>query len=144
MVWHGAGPRPRRAASPRRLIRVDRIEIKGLRAFGRHGVFERERRDGQTFVVDVALEVDLSRAAVSDALADTIDYGLLAERLAQAVSSTRFDLIEALAGHLAGIALEDRRVRAAEVRVAKPEAPLPVTLAEVAVVVRRRCDGGPS
>ncbi|MGH8934348.1 MAG: dihydroneopterin aldolase [Egibacteraceae bacterium] len=126
------------------MIRVDRIEIKGLRAFGRHGVFERERRDGQTFVVDVALEVDLSRAAVSDALADTIDYGLLAERLAQAVSSTRFDLIEALAGHLAGIALEDRRVRAAEVRVAKPEAPLPVTLAEVAVVVRRRCDGGPS
>ncbi len=120
---------------------MDRIEIKGLRAFGRHGVLERERRDGQMFVVDVALEVDLTRAAASDALADTVDYGLLAERLARAVSGTRFDLIEALAGHLAGIALEDGRVRAAEVRVVKPHAPVAVDLAEVAVVVvRRRCE----
>ncbi|MGH3924340.1 MAG: dihydroneopterin aldolase, partial [Pseudonocardiaceae bacterium] len=39
---------------------VDRIEIKGLRVFGRHGVAERERREGQTFVVDVTLELDLS------------------------------------------------------------------------------------
>lgn len=119
---------------------MDRIEIKGLRAFGRHGVLERERREGQTFVVDVALDVDLSVAAASDALADTVDYSLLAERLVEAVSETRFDLIEALASHLAGIAVQDGRVRAAEVRVAKPAAPVAVDLDEVAVVVRRTGD----
>ncbi|MGH8896449.1 MAG: dihydroneopterin aldolase [Egibacteraceae bacterium] len=116
---------------------MDRIEIKGLRVFGRHGVAERERSEGQTFVIDMTLELDLSRAAVSDALADTVDYGALARRLAEAVGRTRFDLIEALAAHLADLALDDLRVQAAEVRVAKPQAPVTVALDEVAVVVRR-------
>jgi 7,8-dihydroneopterin aldolase/epimerase/oxygenase len=116
---------------------VDQIEIKGLRVFGRHGVAEQERQEGQTFAIDVTLELDLSQAAASDALVDTVDYGVLAQRLAKAVGGTRFDLIEALAGHLADLALDDARVRAAEVRVAKPEAPVTVTLDEVAVVVRR-------
>lgn len=119
------------------LAPVDRIEIKGLRVFGRHGVAERERSEGQTFVIDMTLELDLSRAAVSDALADTVDYGALARRLAEAVGRTRFDLIEALAAHLADLALDDLRVQAAEVRVAKPQAPVTVALDEVAVVVRR-------
>lgn len=122
---------------------VDRIEIRGLRVFGRHGVAEQERREGQLFVVDVTVEMDLAHAAASDVLADTVDYAVLSERLAGAVARTRFDLIEALAGHLAGIVLEDERVRATEVRVAKPEAPLTVDLAEVAVVVRRQAEGAP-
>lgn len=105
--------------------------------FGRHGVLERERSDGQTFVVDVTLELDLSRAAMSDVLRDTVDYGALAQRLAEAVGRTRFDLIEALAGHIADLALDDPRVRVVEVRVAKPQAPVTVQLDEVAVVVRR-------
>jgi 7,8-dihydroneopterin aldolase/epimerase/oxygenase len=116
---------------------VDRIEIRGLRVFGRHGVLERERRDGQMFVVDVALDLDLSRAATTDTLTDTVDYSALVQRLAQAVGRTRFALIEALAGHLAELALSDARVRAAEVRVAKPQVPVSVDLGEVAVVVRR-------
>jgi 7,8-dihydroneopterin aldolase/epimerase/oxygenase len=126
-----AGAPPTAAPAP------DRIEIRGLRAFGRHGVFPEEQRDGQIFVVDVVLELDLSAPAASDALGDTVDYGTLAQRLAQAVGATRFDLIEALAGHLATVALEDPAVEAATVRVAKPEAPVTVELAEVAVVVRR-------
>jgi 7,8-dihydroneopterin aldolase/epimerase/oxygenase len=116
---------------------TDRIEIRGLRAFGRHGVFAFEHEQGQTFVVDAVLEVPLAAAAASDDLADTVDYGTLAGRLAQAVAETRFDLIEALAGHLADLALADPRVRAVEIRVAKPEAPVEVDLDEVAVVVRR-------
>lgn len=116
---------------------VDRIEIRGLRVFGRHGVLEEERREGQPFVVDMTLELDLSRAAATDALVDTVDYGALARRLAEAVGRTRFELIEALAGHLADLALTDSRVRAVEVRVAKPRAPVTVQLDEVAVVVRR-------
>ena len=116
---------------------MDRIEIKGLRARGRHGVFEEERRHGQTFVVDVTLERDLSAPAASDELGDTVDYGTLAQQISAAVTSTRFDLIEALAGHLADLALSDPTVDAVEIRVAKPEAPMAVEVDEVAVVVRR-------
>jgi dihydroneopterin aldolase len=115
----------------------DRIEIRGLRAFGRHGVFEQERRDGQTFVIDAVLELDLAPAASSDALSDTVDYGTLAARLAEAVGATRFDLIEALAGRLCDLALDAPGVHAATVRVAKPDAPVDVDLDDVAVVVRR-------
>lgn len=116
---------------------MDRIEIRGLRARGRHGVFEHERRQGQTFVVDLTLERDLSGPAASDELGDTVDYGIVAQRVGEAVEQTRFDLLEALAGHLADLALADPSVEAVTVRVAKPEAPLSVDVAEVAVVLRR-------
>ena len=116
---------------------MDRIEIRGLRVRGRHGVFEEERRYGQTFVIDVTLERDLSAAAASDALGETVDYGTLTQQIADAVSTTRFDLIEALAGHLCELALTDPSVTAAEVRVAKPEAPINLDFDEVAVVLRR-------
>jgi 7,8-dihydroneopterin aldolase/epimerase/oxygenase len=115
----------------------DRIEIRGLRVFGHHGVLASEQRDGQTFVLDVVLEVDLAAAARSDDLADTVHYGEMAERLAHEVATTRYDLIEALAGHLADVALGDERVHAVEVRVGKPQAPIDADLDEVAVTIRR-------
>ncbi len=120
---------------------TDRIEIRGLRAFGRHGVLEMERRKGQTFVIDLVLERDLTEPAASDALGDTIDYGTLAQQVADAVGRTRFNLIESLAGFIADIALSDPSVDAVEVRVAKPDAPLTVTADEVAVVLRRQQAG---
>lgn len=116
---------------------MDRIEIRGLRVRGRHGVLEQERRHGQPFLIDVTLERSLDGPSRSDRLDDTVDYGRLAERMADAVSTTRFDLIEALAGHLADLALADGSVAAVEIRVAKPEAPVSVELDEVAVVLRR-------
>jgi dihydroneopterin aldolase len=117
---------------------MDRIEIRGLRVHAHHGVDAAERRDGQAFVIDVTLHRDLMLPSRSDALIDTVDYGALAQRLATAATETRFDLIEALAGHLADLALTAPGVQAAEVRVAKPQAALPVDLDEVAVVVTRR------
>ena len=116
---------------------MDRIEIRGLRVRGRHGVYEEEKRHGQPFVVDVTLERDLSAAAASDSLGETVDYGTLAQQVADAVATTRFDLIEALAGHIADLALTDPSVAAVEVRVCKPEAPIDLDLHEVAVVLRR-------
>ena len=116
---------------------MDRIEIRGLRVTGHHGVFPEEQRDGQPFVVDATLDVDLTAASESDDLADTVDYGSLAAVLAEQVRATRFDLIERLAGHLLTHCLADPRVLAAEVRIAKPEAPVPEEIGEVAVVLRR-------
>jgi dihydroneopterin aldolase len=123
------------------MLRRDRIELTGLRAFGHHGALEHERREGQTFVVDLALELDLSAAAAGDDLSATVHYGELAERAVAAVETSRFDLIEALANHLAELVLADARVAAVTVRVAKPDAPIPVPFDEVAVVLRRARDG---
>jgi dihydroneopterin aldolase len=116
---------------------VDRIEITGLRVFGCHGVFDWEQEQGQDFTVDAMLEMNLRPAGRSDDLGETVDYGVLAERLAREVEDTRFSLIEALAEHLAGVLLEDERVAAAEVRIGKPEVALSVELRDVAVRIRR-------
>lgn len=118
-------------------VTADHIELRGLRAFGRHGVFAEEQAQGQTFVVDLDLELDLSVPARSDALADTVDYGLLGAAVVAAVEATRFDLLEALAGHLADLVLSSTRADAVVVRVRKPEAPLSVAFDDVAVVLRR-------
>ncbi|MBC7308891.1 MAG: dihydroneopterin aldolase, partial [Tetrasphaera sp.] len=57
----------------------DVIEVLGIRATGFHGVFEHEKRDGQEFVVDVSLELDLRPAGESDDLAETVNYGEVAQ-----------------------------------------------------------------
>lgn len=130
--------------SPSPRVASDRIELRGLRCFGHHGAFERERRDGQPFVVDVTVHADLTAPAASDDLADTLDYADVAARVAGAVAATRFTLLEALADHLCALVLEDARAAEVEVRVAKPAAPMPVELDEVAVVRRRVRGGGRS
>ncbi|GAA4871830.1 dihydroneopterin aldolase [Actinomycetospora straminea] len=115
----------------------DRIALRGLRVRGHHGVFDHERRDGQDFVLDLVLEVDLAAAAASDDLADTVDYGTLAERAAAVVAGPPRQLIEAVAGEVADGVLADGRVAAVEVTLHKPEAPITVPFDDVAVTVRR-------
>jgi dihydroneopterin aldolase len=115
----------------------DRIVLTGLRVRGRHGVLPAERRDGQDFLVDVALALDLRPAAASDDVRDTVHYGELAQRLAGVVAGAPVDLIETLAERLAEVCLADGRVRQAEVTVHKPSAPLPLTFADVSVTVVR-------
>ncbi|GAA3344347.1 dihydroneopterin aldolase [Amorphoplanes nipponensis] len=115
----------------------DRISLHGLRVRGHHGVYDFERRDGQDFVVDVDLELDLAAAAASDDVADTVHYGELAGRLVAVVAGEPVNLIETLAGRLAAVCLADARVAAATVTVHKPQAPIPHEFADVAVTVRR-------
>lgn len=123
---------------------TDRIELRGLRVRGRHGVFVQERRDGQDFVVDVVAWLDLRAAAASDDLADTLDYSALAVRAAEIVGGEPCHLIEAVAGRIADGVMSDRRVHAVEVALHKPQAPIPLEFVDVAVVVRRsRSEGAP-
>jgi dihydroneopterin aldolase len=117
--------------------RRDRIALRGLRVRGHHGVFDHERRDGQDFVVDVTVWMDLAPAAASDDLADTLHYGELAERVAAIVGGPPADLIETVAGRVADEVLTDARVDAVEVTLHKPQAPIPMEFADVAVVVHR-------
>ncbi|OJF13889.1 dihydroneopterin aldolase [Couchioplanes caeruleus] len=116
---------------------TDRISLRGLRVRGNHGVFDFERRDGQDFVIDVELELDLAPAAASDHVDDTVHYGELAERLAQVVAGEPVNLIETLADRLVAVCLDDERVAAATVTVHKPQAPIPQEFADVAVTLRR-------
>ncbi len=116
---------------------VDRIVLTGLTVRGHHGVFDFERRDGQDFAVDVALELDTAPAARSDDVADTVDYGELATALAAIISGEPVNLIETLAQRLADVCLGDERVAAATVTVHKPQAPIPMQFADVAVTIRR-------
>jgi dihydroneopterin aldolase len=116
---------------------ADRIELRGLTVRGHHGVFEHERRDGQDFIVDVTVWIDLAAAAASDDLADTLDYGALAQRAADVVGGPPRNLIETVAAELAEGVMTDERVHAVEVVLHKPNAPIPLTFHDVAVVARR-------
>ncbi|NKZ11681.1 dihydroneopterin aldolase [Mycolicibacterium septicum DSM 44393] len=116
---------------------ADRIELRGLRVRGNHGVFDYERRDGQEFVVDITAWVDLRRAAATDDLADTLDYGALAQRAADIVAGPPRNLIETVSAEIADAVMADERLHAVEVVVHKPSAPIPLTFDDVAVVARR-------
>lgn len=120
---------------------TDRIELRGLKVRGNHGVFAHERADGQDFIVDITVWMDLAVAAASDNLADTYDYGLLAQRAADIVAGPARDLIETVAAEIAEEVMGDARVQAVEVTLHKPHAPIPLAFADVAVVARRSRNG---
>jgi dihydroneopterin aldolase len=109
---------------------------------GHHGVFSHERRDGQVFVVDVTVWLDSAAAAASDDLADTVDYGALAQLAADVVTGPPRDLIETVAAEIADRVMADDRLHTVEVVVHKPDAPIPLSFSDVAVVARRSRRGG--
>jgi len=117
---------------------TDRLSVTGIEAFGHHGVFDHERRDGQVFRVDLVLGLDTTAAAVSDDLADTVDYGGLVGRVRAAVETDPVDLIETLAQRIAEVCLTDERVQWTEVTVHKPHAPIDATFTDVALTISRR------
>jgi 7,8-dihydroneopterin aldolase/epimerase/oxygenase len=115
----------------------DQISITGLRVRGRHGVFEHERLEGQDFLVDAILWLDTAAAAATDDLALTADYGAIAARLAKVVAGEPVALIETLADRLARACLEDQAVCEVQITVHKPDAPVGVPVADIAVTIRR-------
>lgn len=116
---------------------ADEISLTGLRVFGRHGVYEDERRVGQDFVIDLVLRLDTRPAAASDDVADTVHYGELAQQVAHIVGGEPVDLLETLADRIARHVLGDDRVDGVRVTVHKPDAPIPLTFADVAVTIER-------
>ncbi len=121
---------------------ADRITLPGLTVFGHHGVFEHEKREGQDFVVDVTIWLDLTRAVATDELTETVHYGELAELAAGIIAGPPRDLIEAVAGEIAETVMARFPVHAAEVTVHKPSAPIPLTFTDVSVTVRRSVKSG--
>jgi dihydroneopterin aldolase len=115
----------------------DRITLRGLRGFGRHGVYPEERARGQQFLVDVVLMLDTSLAAGSDDVSDTVHYGELAAEVLAVVEGEPVSLLETLATRIATVCLRHSRVEDVEVTVHKPDAPVGVELDDVSVTIRR-------
>jgi dihydroneopterin aldolase len=118
----------------------DRIQLRGLRVVGTHGVLPEEKSRAQPFEIDLDLSVDLSLAAGSDRLADTVDYAAVAGTAAAIVSgTTSFELLEALAAAVARATLAaDLRITSVTVHLKKLRPPLPEDIDTVGVRLSRR------
>ena len=119
---------------------TDRIEIRGLRALGRHGVLDEEKSRAQPFEIDLDLEVDLRQAGRSDALADTVDYGAVVDSVQREVEGRHSDLLENLAERIARAVADvaGPQVEGVVVTLRKLRPPVPVDLASAGVRIHRR------
>lgn len=112
------------------------IEIKGIKAYGFHGVFANEREIGQEFFVDVAARLDLSKAANSDDLNDSVDYGAIAKTVEAQVKGEPCNLIEKLAGRIGEeLIAQFNKLDSVTITVHKPSAPLGMPFSDVSVTI---------
>jgi dihydroneopterin aldolase len=123
----------------------DRIFIYGLALHAYHGVMAHEAKVGQTFTIDLELEIDLSIAAHSDKVVDTVSYDKVVGCASQAFCAQRFRLIEAAAGTVADAVLATfARVLSIKVTIHKPHASIAATFSDVGVtLMRARTDAKP-
>ena len=101
---------------------MNRIYIRDLLLRCIVGVFPEEREKPQDVLINVVLECDLSRAAETDAIEDTVDYKAINKRIIALVEGSSFHLIETLADRILGICLSCAGVERAVVTVDKPGA----------------------
>jgi dihydroneopterin aldolase len=116
----------------------DVMFLTGLLIHAHHGVMEHESRVGQRFILDIELALDLTDAANSDKLADTVSYAAIAETATRAFTARSHKLVESAAGVVADAILEGfARVTEIKVTVHKPHAPIAATFADVGVTLVR-------
>ncbi|MBW7477432.1 dihydroneopterin aldolase [Paenibacillus oenotherae] len=120
---------------------MDRLSLSGMRFFGYHGVFPEENKLGQQYIVDVELHLDLSRAAATDDLNQTVNYAELHALVKTIVQGPPFKLVEALAGNIASRLLDAyTSVNAVTVRVTKPHPPFEIYFDGMTVELCRKRD----
>jgi dihydroneopterin aldolase len=117
----------------------DTIFITGLALHAYHGVMQHEAKVGQTFRLDLVLDIDLAAAARSDKLKDTVSYDMVAKTVSETFCARRYRLVEAAAGAVANAVLEScPQVSAVRVTVHKPHAPIAATFDDVGVSIERQ------
>jgi 7,8-dihydroneopterin aldolase/epimerase/oxygenase len=119
----------------------DAIFVNGLVLHAYHGVMQHEAKVGQTFRLDLVLNIDLAEASRSDKIRHTISYDMVVNVASEAFCARRYRLVEAAAGAVAD-ALLDRcaQVRFVRVTVHKPHAPIAATFDDVGVTIERARD----
>jgi dihydroneopterin aldolase len=121
---------------------TDRIFIRGLVLHAYHGVMPHEAKVGQSFTLDLDLEIDLSAAARSDKVVDTVSYDKVVDCVSKAFCAERYRLIEAAAGRVADAVLAAfPRVRSVRTTIHKPHAPIAATFNDVGVTLVRSRHG---
>lgn len=104
---------------------MDKIVLPRMEFYGYHGVLKEEKRVGQPFIISVEMYLDLFPAGISDDLNKTVNYAEAYMEIKKIVEEKNFDLIEALAHHIAVMLLERYEISSVKVIVDKPMAPLP-------------------
>jgi 7,8-dihydroneopterin aldolase/epimerase/oxygenase len=121
---------------------TDSVFVNGLVLHAYHGVMEHEANVGQTFTLDLVLDVDLGQASRTDKIAFTVGYDQVVDAASRAFCAKRYRLVEAAAGGVAEALLgRFPRVTAVRVTVHKPHAPIAATFADVGVTVLRSRNG---
>jgi dihydroneopterin aldolase len=116
----------------------DLISLIGIQGFGYHGVFPDERSNGQTFIIDAFLEIDLRKAGESDDLTATVNYADVAELILEEITGLPVSLLEALATRITNnILAKFPLVSGVKVVVHKPQAPIAVGFQDVSVTIER-------
>lgn len=115
----------------------DYIEITGISGFGYHGLFEHERINGQSFSVDVKLELLNEKAAKSDKIEDAVDYSKVIAVVHEQIVGEPVNLIERLAQIIAEKVLEKFPIDSVEVVVHKANAPVGLPVKDIAVRLKR-------
>jgi dihydroneopterin aldolase len=117
---------------------TDQVFVNGLALHAYHGVMPHEAKVGQSFSLDLALDIDLKQASRSDKLADTVGYDQVVEVASKAFRAKRYRLVEAAAGAVADAVLTTfRQVSAIRVTIHKPHAPIAATFEDVGVAIFR-------
>lgn len=115
----------------------DLIEIHGIAGFGYHGLFDHERANGQSFKVDVILELKNRKASKSDAIEDAVDYSEVINRVHALINGDPVNLIERLAQLIANDLLKKFPLKSVEVVVHKANAPVGFPVGDIAVRIKR-------
>lgn len=115
----------------------DRLELKGIEVYARHGVLDHEQEKAQVFKVDVTVYTDLGRPGESDDLADALDYSTLALEVREAVGSESYKLIETVAAKVSDVVMGYPQVWRSVVTIHKPAAPIDLVFEDVSVTVER-------
>jgi dihydroneopterin aldolase len=116
----------------------DTVFINGLALHAYHGVMQHEAKVGQTFTLDLVLDIDLAEASRTDMLKHTVSYDMVTKTATEAFCARRYRLVEAAAGAVADAVLDRYpQVRRVRVTVHKPHAPIAATFDDVGVVIER-------
>jgi dihydroneopterin aldolase len=100
---------------------MDKVNIQGLTLYSLIGVYDFERHEKQRVIADVVLYTDLTAAGLSDNVADTLDYGKVAERLSDIAEASSFKLLEALAKAMLDTIFDEFAVSKLELSLSKPD-----------------------
>lgn len=120
---------------------MDKIIVKELKLFSYHGVNEDEKINGQNFVLDICVWLDLSKPCETDNVNDTVSYAKIIKKTREVFTAEKYDLLEkAAAVVIEALFKEFSAIEECEILLRKPQAPIKADFSYVAVEIRRKRD----